>query len=110
MSLAGTAACEVSALFARLAAEGLAATGKIFHSQGLKVGTRFVAFLHRDGMGIKLPPSRVTMLVGSGQALPFIGSRNRTMKGWAIVRLHAGADLEALVREAVAAEKRSANL
>lgn len=96
---------DLQSLFEALIAEGAASAGKIFHSQGLKVGAHFVAFVHREGLGIKLPPDRVRGLVGCGQALPFVGSRQRVMKGWAIVPSGTGPDLRCLLREAIAAEQ-----
>ena len=91
-------------LFERLVAADLAISAKMFNSLGLKVGNRFVAFVHRDGLGIRLPPLRVIALIESGDALPFLGSRQRAMSGWAVVPYGSAEKLEELLREAIASE------
>ncbi len=95
-------------IFEKFVAADLATSAKMFNSLGLKVGSHFVAFVHRDGLGIRLPPLRVKALIESGEALPFLGGRQRAMKGWAVVPHGSTEKLDELLREAIASERSTA--
>jgi TfoX/Sxy family transcriptional regulator of competence genes len=57
---------------------------RLFGSDGLSVNGSFFAFLHRDGLVLKLPPATSAALLESGDAV--VATRvSPTMKRWVVV-------------------------
>jgi hypothetical protein len=60
--------------------------GKIFHSEGLKSGEKFFAFVRRDELVVKLSQERVTQLIAEGTGRPFDAGKGRPMREWVVLR------------------------
>ena len=76
-----------AALSARVVAEDDAVEqGPIMRSTGLKTGGKFFAFARSGELVVKLPAARVAELVASGDGGPFVGSRDRVMREWVVLR------------------------
>jgi hypothetical protein len=59
---------------------------RIMRSMGLRAGGKFFAFVRDGDLVVKLPAERVTALVASGEGAPFVGSRERVMREWVVLR------------------------
>ena len=55
--------------------------GPIMHSDGVKLGGRFFAFVSRGDLVVKVPADRVNALIESGAGHPF-ESGGRRMREW----------------------------
>jgi hypothetical protein len=56
--------------------------GRILHSDGVKTGGRFFAFVAKGDLVVKLPADRVEELIGSGAGRVFDAGKGRPMKEW----------------------------
>ena len=80
-------------------AEGGSVTqGTMFGSKGLRTGTKFFAIWWHEQLVVKLPPARLTELVGAGDGQPFEPMEGRRMNGWIV--LDDSMDWQPVVREA----------
>ncbi len=57
---------------------------KGFGFGGLTVGGKLFATLRGETLLLKLPASRVTALIASGEALPFDAGKGKPMREWAL--------------------------
>lgn len=73
--------------------------GKVFRSQGLRTTAGFFAFLHPNGLVLKLPALRIDQLVSTGGGEPF-RSGQRVMKEWVVVPRSRSRQWSRLAREA----------
>jgi TfoX/Sxy family transcriptional regulator of competence genes len=76
-------------------------TGRMFGSQGLKIGGKTFAMLSKGRLVEKLPAARVNELVEKGEAERFDPGHGRLMKEWANVE-PAGDTCLDLMTEALA--------
>jgi hypothetical protein len=60
--------------------------GRIMHSEGVKTGGQFCAFVSRGELVLKLPAERVAELIAAGQGRPFDAGKGRPLKEWVRVR------------------------
>jgi hypothetical protein len=95
-SNADEAFAEVTRAFA---ADPEVSFGRLFASDGLKVGGKIFAMLVRGNLVVKLPKARVDALLAAGKAERFDPGHGRLMKEWAVILPGAG-DWLALAREA----------
>ena len=65
-----------------------------------KASSGFFAFVRDDELVVKLPAERVGALVASGEGTPFVGSRERVMREWVVLRPADAAACAAYVAEA----------
>jgi hypothetical protein len=82
---------SVEELFASVSSRMLAddrrvEQGPIMRSTGLKLRGRFFAFARHGELVVKLPAARVRELVESGEGGAFVGSRERVMREWVVLR------------------------
>jgi hypothetical protein len=73
--------------------------GKMFASNGLKVGGKIFAMLVKGRLVVKLPRERVSQLIEAGTGEPFDPGHGRLMKEWVAVAPGAAPWLD-LAREA----------
>ena len=59
--------------------------GKMFGSRGLRTGRKFFAIWWHEQLVVKLPPARLTELVGAGDGQPFEPMEGRRMNGWIVL-------------------------
>ena len=71
-----------------------------FGSNGLKVNGKLFALFTQGTLVVKLPPARVSILVGQGTGEPFDPGHGRLMRGWLTVTNPRVSWLE-LVKEAL---------
>jgi TfoX/Sxy family transcriptional regulator of competence genes len=81
-------------------------TGRMFGSEGLKVGGKTFAMLVKERLVVKLPGSRVEQLIGDGVGDRFDPGHGRLMKEWLAVRPDAAVDWRVLADEALAFVER----
>lgn len=74
--------------------------GRIMHSEGIKTGDRFFAFVRRDELVVKVPADRVAELIAGGAGRPFDAGRGRPMKEWVCLRPADGAACHSYMDEA----------
>lgn len=74
--------------------------GRMFGSQGLKIGGKVFAMLVRGRLVVKLPAERVAALVAAGAGELFDPGHGRLMKEWITVLPGADVDWQALALEA----------
>jgi hypothetical protein len=60
--------------------------GKIFHSQGLKSGEKYFAFIRKEELVVKISQERVTQLIAEGTGWPFDAGKGRPMREWVVLR------------------------
>jgi len=60
-------------------------TGRMFGSDGLKVGRKVFAMSVKGNLVVKLPKERVDELVAAGSGSPFDPGHGRVMKEWVAV-------------------------
>jgi TfoX/Sxy family transcriptional regulator of competence genes len=87
---------------AELAREPGVTTGRMFGSEGLKVGKQVFAMQVKDKLVVKVSPERAAELKGAGLAEAFDPGHGRLMKQWIAVAATAKVDWLALAREALA--------
>lgn len=75
-------------------------TGKIFHSEGLRVSGKYFAFIRNGELVLKLPADRVTELIAHNNGKVFDAGRGRPMKEWIIWAPSSDVDLRNIVAEA----------
>ena len=73
-----------------------------FGSSALKVQGKIFAMLVRGQLVVKLPRSRVDMLVASGDGERFTANRDRAMKEWLVLATTSDVEWLSLVKEALA--------
>lgn len=71
-----------------------------FGSNGLKVNGKLFALFTQSTIVVKLPPARVSILVGQGDGEPFDPGQGRLMRGWLTVTNPRASWLD-LVKEAL---------
>jgi hypothetical protein len=81
--------------------------GRMFGSQGLKVGGKVFAMLVKGQLVVKLPAERVNKLVEDGAGNRFDPGHGRLLKGWVAIPPGAGVDWHALAIEASNCVSRS---
>lgn len=81
--------------------------GKMFGSQGLKIGGKVFSMCVRDHLVVKLPAARVRALLDQGVAVPFDPGHGRVMKEWVSIPCDSGIDWAELSAEAMAFVGRS---
>lgn len=89
-----------STLAEALLADPRVSEGRMFGSQGLKVGGKVFAMLVRGRLVVKLPAQRVKALVGAGVGDLFDPGHGRVLKEWITISSGADVDWLALAREA----------
>ncbi len=77
------------------------AKGRAFGSRPLKVhGRIFCMLTSRQEFVLKLPPARVSELIGQSAGHPFESGPGRAMKAWIVLDNDRGGDWLGLAREA----------
>jgi TfoX/Sxy family transcriptional regulator of competence genes len=77
-------------------------TGRMFGSEGLKVGDKTFAMLVKGQLVVKLPAASVEQLIADGAGEPFDPGHGRQMKEWLAVNADADVDWRLLADEALA--------
>ena len=72
-----------------------------FGSDALTVNGSIFAMLTRGELVVKLPAARVAELVASGNGMPFMAGRGRSMREWVVVAVDDPRDWQTLAREAL---------
>lgn len=83
-----------------LLADAGVSEGRMFGSQGLKVGGKVFAMLVKEQLVVKLSAERVEALVDAGVGDRFDPGHGRLMKEWIAIPSGTGVDWLALAREA----------
>ena len=73
-----------------------------FGSDALTVHGSIFAMLTRGELVVKLPAARVAELVASGNGLPFMAGKGRSMREWVVVAVDDPLQWHELAREALA--------
>ncbi len=60
--------------------------GRIMHSEGVKTGGKFCAFVSKGELVLKLPAGRVAELIAAGQGRPFDAGKGRPLQEWVRLR------------------------
>ena len=77
-------------------------TGRMFGSEGLKIGGKVFAMLVKEKLVVKVPASRAGEFLATGQASLFDPGHGRLMKEWVEVDRNSSLDWVGLAKEAFA--------
>ena len=92
---------DFAAVVAALGDEPAVTKGRMFGSEGLKVGKKVFAMEVRGKLVVKLSVERASALRDAGLAQPFDPGHGRPMKQWVAVGPRARVDWLLLSREAL---------
>lgn len=88
-------------LVGQLTARPGVASGRMMASDGLRLGDKYFAMLHKGDLVVKLPAARVQELVGRGAGGQLTAGR-RVMREWFTAPLDGPEDWRGLADEALA--------
>lgn len=95
------AAERFAALASSFTSRAGVSSGRMFGSEGLKVGDKTFAMLVKERLVVTLPTERVGQLLDAGVGERFDPGHGRPMKEWLAVRADAAVDWRGLADEAL---------